>query len=120
VAARNAGIDYLRDKTPPKKYIKEQTILSQNDQLENRFDTNYYENILGNEWNQALKREIDRLPPMRQTVIKLYIYENMTTAGIAAKLGIGTQTALNHKTRAIDSLRKKLPPGFRALLEWLG
>jgi len=55
---------------------------------------------------QQLWEAIERLPRQRKIILCLYFFEQKTTAEIAEKLHLSPQTVLNHKTRAIESLRK--------------
>jgi RNA polymerase sigma factor (sigma-70 family) len=62
---------------------------------------------------QSLRDAINRLPKQRKRVIELYFFEGKTTSEIAAILSIGNQTVLNHKTRALEALRKTVMiPGW--------
>ena len=59
---------------------------------------------------QQLWEAIERLPRQRKIILCLYFFEKKTTGEIAEQLQINPQTVLNHKTRAIESLRKTCMP----------
>jgi RNA polymerase sigma-70 factor (family 1) len=61
-----------------------------------------------NHMHDLLHKAIDRLPARRQQVIRLYFFQQKTTAEIADQLDISKQSVLNAKTKAIEALRKKL------------
>jgi RNA polymerase sigma-70 factor (family 1) len=108
VIVRNEAIDYLRARTRA---------------LENQHDIAYLEtgvveqaeterikaNLL-----QDIHKEIEKLPKQRKTILRLYFFEQKTTTEIAQQMDLSPQTVLNHKTKAIDSLRKS---GLR--FKWL-
>jgi len=100
VIVRNEAIDYLRARTRAR---------------ENQYDIAYLEsglvemaeterikaNLL-----QDMYKEIEKLPRQRKTILRLYFFEQKSTTEIAEQLELSPQTVLNHKTKAIDSLRK--------------
>jgi RNA polymerase sigma factor (sigma-70 family) len=51
---------------------------------------------------------VEGLPRKCREVFKLYFYEEMSTAEIAALLKLNPQTVLNHKSCAVKSLRSRL------------
>ncbi|HXB08080.1 MAG TPA: RNA polymerase sigma-70 factor [Puia sp.] len=114
-AARNAAIDYFKRERPRTDYIREQIFLQT--QLERLTESEYDKSLLLREWKQLLDKAIQSLPPQRQAVIILHFYAGMTTDEIAATLKISPQTVLNHKSKAIDTLRKRLPSHYRDLLQ---
>jgi len=62
---------------------------------------------------QSLGEAIDKLPKQRKTILQLYFFGQKTTAEIAEQLNLNSQTVLNHKTRALEALRKTvLVPGW--------
>jgi RNA polymerase sigma-70 factor (ECF subfamily) len=50
--------------------------------------------------------EIRQLPAQRQKVLHLYYTENLSTGEIAKRLNLRPQTVLNHKTRALSTVKK--------------
>ena len=63
---------------------------------------------------QDIHKEIEKLPRQRKTILRLYFFEQKNTTEIAEMMQLSPQTVLNHKTKALDSLRKS---GLR--LRWL-
>ena len=55
---------------------------------------------------QNLSEEIEKLPRQRKTILRLYFFEGKTTSEIAEQMQLNSQTVLNHKTRALEALRK--------------
>jgi len=51
-------------------------------------------------------QEIDKLPRQRKTILRLYFFEQKSTSEIAEQMGLNSQTVLNHKAKALESLRK--------------
>jgi RNA polymerase sigma-70 factor (family 1) len=108
VIVRNESIDYLRARTRAR---------------ENQHDIAYLESgvveLAETERIKAtllqdIHREIERLPKQRKTILRLYFFEQKSTTEIAELMELSPQTVLNHKTKAIDSLRKS---GLRC--KWL-
>ena len=58
--------------------------------------------------SKIVKKAIDDLPPQQGTVLRLYFFEKMKTHEIAELMELSGQTVLNHKSKAIASLRKTL------------
>ena len=65
---------------------------------------------------QGILNEIDKLPRQRKAILRLYFFEQKSTAEIAKQLGLNSQTVLNHKAKALESLRKS-GTKFKGLLE---
>lgn len=103
VIIRNESIDYLRKRTKVRKTQEELAYLESD--LEEHAETERMKAALLGE----ILRAIENLPPQRRTVIKLYFLDQKTTAEIAEQLGLNSQTVLNHKTKALESLRKTFP-----------
>src|SRR6185437_8400552 len=55
---------------------------------------------------QDIHKEIERLPKQRKTILRLYFFEQKNTSEIAEIMQLSPQTVLNHKTKALDALRK--------------
>lgn len=53
---------------------------------------------------------VEKLPMQRKLVIKMIFFEKKDTTEIANKLRLSRQTVLNHKTKAIEELRRLLYP----------
>jgi RNA polymerase sigma-70 factor (family 1) len=99
VIIRNQAIDFLRARRRAREAIKQVIYLEEeNDETLNL-------EMLKTTLLQSLSEEIDSLPRQRRTILRLYFFEQKTTAEIAELLKLSTQTVLNHKTRALESLR---------------
>jgi RNA polymerase sigma factor (sigma-70 family) len=102
VAARNEIIDSFRRKKKNRAVIRDLAFLSDNME---RNDGRGFEQektaIL-----QIVEEEVRKLPRQRRIVLDLYFKEGKTTPEIAERLGLSDQTVLNHKTNALESLRK--------------
>jgi RNA polymerase sigma-70 factor (family 1) len=107
VIARNEAIDHLRFKTRSREVHQDLSYLGEAD--EGRIDLE----MLRSSLLQSLGEAIDRLPRQRKTILRLYFFEQKTTSEIAEQLQLNSQTVLNHKTRALEALRKTvLQPGW--------
>jgi RNA polymerase sigma-70 factor (ECF subfamily) len=51
-------------------------------------------------------KEIEKLPKQRRKILRLYFFEQKSTTEIAEQMDLSPQTVLNHKTKAINSLRE--------------
>ncbi len=100
VTVRNEAIDYLRQRRKVR---------------ENQHDISYLESgvveIAETERVKAtllqdVYKEIEKLPKQRKTILRLYFFEQKSTTEIAELLDLSPQTVLNHKTKAINSLRE--------------
>jgi RNA polymerase sigma factor (sigma-70 family) len=100
VIVRNEAIDYLRLRARQRESHHEVAYLGTetDDQLETeRVKSVMFQNIL---------TEIENLPRQRKAILRLYFFEQKTTSEIAKQLGLNSQTVLNHKAKALESLRK--------------
>ncbi|HEV9035722.1 MAG TPA: sigma-70 family RNA polymerase sigma factor [Puia sp.] len=100
VIVRNEAIDYLRSKTRVKESHHDMAYLESG--VDEHVETERVRSIL----LQDINREIDKLPRQRKTILRLYFFEQKNTTEIAELLQLSPQTVLNHKTKALDSLRK--------------
>jgi RNA polymerase sigma-70 factor (ECF subfamily) len=110
VIVRNESIDYLRSKRRLRESHTEVAYLESaaEGQLETeRVKTEVFQKILA---------EIENLPRQRKAILRAYFFEQKSTAEIAENMGLNSQTVLNHKAKALDSLRKK-GMKFKVLLE---
>jgi RNA polymerase sigma factor (sigma-70 family) len=101
VIVRNEAIDYLRSKRRLRESHSEVAYLesTSEDQLETeRVKAEVFRNVLA---------EIERLPRQRKAILRAYFFEQKSTAEIAEQMGLNSQTVLNHKAKALESLRKK-------------
>lgn len=100
VIVRNEAIDYLRSRTRVKESQHDMAYLESG--VDEHVETERVRSIL----LQDINREIDKLPRQRKTILRLYFFEQKNTTEIAELLKLSPQTVLNHKTKALDSLRK--------------
>jgi len=110
VIVRNESIDYLRSKRRLRESHTEVAYLesASEDQLETeRVKSEVFHKILA---------EIEKLPRQRKAILRAYFFEQKSTAEIAEQMGINSQTVLNHKAKALESLRRS-GLKFKALLE---
>ena len=108
VIVRNESIDYLRAKTRQKESQYDLSYLETG--IEEQAETERVRTVL----LQDIHKEIERLPKQRKTILRLYFFEQKNTSEIAEIMQLSPQTVLNHKTKALDALRKS---GLR--LKWL-
>lgn len=108
VIVRNESIDYLRAKTRQKESQHDLAYLESG--VEEQAETERVRTIL----LQDIHKEIERLPKQRKTILRLYFFEQKNTSEIAEIMQLSPQTVLNHKTKALDALRRS---GLR--LKWL-
>jgi RNA polymerase sigma-70 factor (family 1) len=108
VIVRNEAIDYLRAKTRQRESHFDLSYLETG--VEEHVETERVKTIL----LQDIHKEIEKLPRQRKTILRLYFFEQKNTTEIAEMMQLSPQTVLNHKTKALDSLRKS---GLR--LRWL-
>jgi RNA polymerase sigma factor (sigma-70 family) len=100
VIVRNEAIDYLRARRRAR---------------ENQHDIAYLESgVVETAETERVKagvlqdmyKEIEKLPKQRKKILRLYFFEQKSTTEIAGLMDLSPQTVLNHKTKAIDALRK--------------
>ena len=100
VIVRNEAIDYLRARRRAR---------------ENQHDIAYLESGVAETAEtervkagilQEMYKEIEKLPKQRKRILRLYFFEQKSTTEIAELMDLSPQTVLNHKTKAIDALRK--------------
>ena len=108
VIVRNEAIDYLRARTRARENQHDIAYL-ESGLVEMAETERIKANLL-----QDIYKEIEKLPKQRKTILRLYFFEQKSTTEIAEQLELSPQTVLNHKTKAIDSLRKS---GLR--FKWL-
>src|ERR1700761_9554629 len=108
VIVRNESIDYLRAKTRQKESQYDLSYLESG--IEEQAETERVRTIL----LQDIHKEIERLPKQRKTILRLYFFEQKNTSEIAEIMQLSPQTVLNHKTKALNALRKS---GLR--MKWM-
>jgi RNA polymerase sigma-70 factor (family 1) len=100
IIVRNESIDYLRLRTRRRETQENLTYLDTG--VEVQAETERIKSLL----LQDVLQEIEKLPQQRRTILRLYFFEQKETREIANLLNISPQTVLNHKTKALDALRK--------------
>jgi RNA polymerase sigma-70 factor (ECF subfamily) len=110
VIARNESIDYLRLRARQRESHGEVAYLGA--VADDQFETERVKS----EVFQCILNEIEKLPRQRKAILRLYFFEQKSTAEIAKQLGLNSQTVLNHKAKALESLRKN-GTKFKWLLE---
>jgi RNA polymerase sigma-70 factor (ECF subfamily) len=110
VIVRNESIDYLRLRSRQRESHVEAAYLEA--EPEDRYETERVKSTVF----QNILDEIEKLPRQRKAILRLYFFEQKSTAEIAKQLGLHSQTVLNHKAKALESLRKSKTK-FKWLLE---
>jgi RNA polymerase sigma factor (sigma-70 family) len=83
-------------------------------------EKNKEEGMIEAEVLRALYQKLDTLPRMARFVIDLHFFHSMNTKEIAEFLNLTKQTVLNHKARALKSLRTQLSnTGFLSVVLFL-
>ncbi len=100
VTVRNESIDYLRLKNKLKESRTDIVY------LESGKEDEYETERVKTELFQTVLEEIEKLPRQRKVILRLYFFEQKTTNEIAEILQLNNQTVLNHKAKALESLRK--------------
>ena len=108
VISRNEAIDYLRLRNKQREGNSDLAYLDKG--IEEHMETERVKSVLF----QAVLAEIEKLPRQRKAILRLYFFEQKSTAEIAELMGLNSQTVLNHKAKALDSLRQS---GLK--LKWL-
>lgn len=101
VIVRNAAVDHLRFQI---KKRESKTYLSyfEKEFTETQIETERIKALLF----QNILQEIEDLPKQRKKILRLYFFEQKTTQEIAEIMNLNSQTVLNHKAKALESLRK--------------
>jgi len=100
VIVRNESIDYLRLRSRQRESHTEVAY------LEAESDDHHETERVKSAVFQDILNEIEKLPRQRKAIIRLYFFEQKSTAEIAKQLGLNSQTVLNHKAKALESLRR--------------
>jgi len=116
VIVRNECINHLRSKIRIQRFINVAIYLS--DCYDAALPINQMlEAEEAKKQLQALLRDsVEQLPRQRRKVIECYFNKDQCTLEIAQHLNLSGQTILNHKAKALDTLRKnsaKLRPLYR-------
>ncbi|MGJ1434215.1 sigma-70 family RNA polymerase sigma factor [Sphingobacterium spiritivorum] len=90
-------------------YMRQSARYSRNDSLwEGSPDYHYQTEVEDRENMERLRQEVDRMPPIRQTVFRLSRFEHQSYAQIAERLQISVRTVENHIASALKVLKKTL------------
>ncbi len=73
-----------------------------------RHDNSTEEAVLLDDLNNALEREIEKLPAQRQLIFRLHKKENLTMKQVASHMGISEKTAENQYGKALKVLKVNL------------
>jgi len=101
VIVRNEAIDYLRLRRKVRETQHDIAYL-ESGIVEKTAET---ERVKANLLHDMYK-EIEKLPKQRRKILRLYFFEQKSTTEIAEQMDLSPQTVLNHKTKAINSLRE--------------
>ncbi len=101
-AARNACFDSLRKNQSKDKYNRELDYLTEPDKQYGE------EEMITTKVLQVIYAEVENLPSQCKQVFKSIFMEGKSTATVACEMGISTQTVLNQKSKALQSLRLTL------------
>jgi RNA polymerase sigma-70 factor (family 1) len=101
-AARNACFDFLRKNKTKNRSFQELSYLST---PQEQFGE---EEMIISSVLQVIYSEVENLPNQCRAVFKSIFIEGKTTAAVAAEMRISTQTVLNQKSKALQTIRQKL------------
>ena len=102
IATRNACFDYLKHIRRKAASHEELVYLAESS------EEYIHTRMIKSEVLRNILFEVETLPPVRKQIFKLIYLENMTTAEIAARLNITTDTVRVQKARALNLLRSQL------------
>jgi len=102
IAARNACFDYL--KHIQRKKTSHEALLYLADDSEDYIQSR----MARAEILQLILYEVETLPPIRRQIFKMIYLDDLSTAQIAEKLHITTDTVRVQKARAVNSLRTQV------------
>jgi RNA polymerase sigma factor (sigma-70 family) len=102
VVVTNEAIDYLHAKTKRQDAVRNLAYLACSAEQQNEMDSANKMQM------QTILQAIDELPRQKRTVLTLYFLKQKSTSEIAEILNLNTQTVLNHKSKALESLRETL------------
>lgn len=106
VTVRNGSIDYLRLKSRNREFSKDITYLGEDG------DERLEQEMIKMGILQSLSEAIEKLPRQRRIILRLYFFDNKSTAEIADELQLSHQTVRNQKVSALEALRKTVRPGW--------
>ncbi len=101
-ATRNACFDFLRKNKRKDRYNRELSFITEPDELFGEKE------MIAAKVLEVIYAEIENLPGQCKQIFKSIFMEGKTTALVAAEMGISTQTVLNQKSKALQTLRLTL------------
>lgn len=120
ITARNACLDFLRQKSRRQEFLKDWLNYSED------YEPEHTNSMIKGEVYAQLRAEVEKLPKDCRKVFKMLYYEGKTPAEVAAELNISVTTVGTHRFNALKLLRKtnlksRLLIGLLVLhwLEWL-
>jgi len=105
ICVKNECIDEFRNRKRYLKFKEGNEYLDDEVETKNLAELEMIKTMILDKLNNALVS----LPNRRRTIINMYFFQSKSTGEIAHELHLDTQTVLNHKTRALDALRKHFP-----------
>jgi RNA polymerase sigma-70 factor (ECF subfamily) len=84
-----------------RRYVLDQIYADANDNSTEEF-------VFLNDFNQALEREIEKLPAKRQMIFRLHKNENLSMKQVASRMGISEKTVENQYGKALKVLKLNL------------
>jgi RNA polymerase sigma-70 factor (ECF subfamily) len=103
ISTRNTCLNFLKYRERKEASSKEWQYLSEADA-----PTGYDYELINALVMQTVHEQVKALPPQCREVFKLIYFDNLTSAEVAARLGITTKTVLNQKLKAIRLIRTEL------------
>jgi RNA polymerase sigma factor (sigma-70 family) len=101
IVVRNDSINFLRRQSKERAVQRD---IAYSQHLKQDFQYEKPENLIQ---YQAIN-ELEKLPKQAKAVLQLYYFREKNTKQIAALLNLSGQTVLNHKTKALQSLRRRV------------
>lgn len=101
-AVKYKVINHLEREMSRKQYAEAQTESSL------AVDNSTEETVLLNEFNSALEKEIQKLPPKRKQIFKMSRQDHLSIKEVATHLGISEKTAENQLGKALKVLKLNL------------
>ncbi|SMO62765.1 RNA polymerase sigma-70 factor [Fodinibius sediminis] len=101
-SVKNQALDYLRHQEVRKKYDPKWMAAKDNPTLDYR-DPRRKKQV-----QEAIRREIEALPPRSKMTYKLHRYDGLTYSEIAEVMDVSVKTVESQMTRTLKRLRKRL------------
>jgi len=101
VTCRNASFDYLR-------FLQRQRMVNKEILYLEEVDGDIKNEMISAQGLSELSQKIKSLPGKCRRIFELIYFNNLSTAEVAARMGISNRNVLNQKARAIHILRSSL------------